>query len=413
MATLGKLIKNKQLLTLGISESVSSTGSWITMMAVFAMLVFHSQGGVAASSGVYLAGLLPTLLFSPVAGWLCDRFDRRRLMIASELISGAVTSGLFFAREPAWIYTLLAIQAVSVSIMTPARQAVVPLVVPQSELTRANAFLGQLAGIIKIAAPSLAGLVLVFLNPHQAILLDVLSYILSALILSRLPALPPRPEKPGAAAGAPGGEIWPALRVAGGLRTLFAGSFLAIAVVVGFDIVAPVYTRDVLRGGESLFGLMVSLVGFGTLGATLILLLRKGQANPWRDMAAGLFLLGMIPGLLALAVALDDPSQARVLTLAGALVGGVGNGLLQVQAGTLLQLLSPARLLGRMSGIFQMTAVSGQLVGILITPLLVPGVLPMGLYFGLMAVALGGVALFVALASAHPWAAEADSADRA
>ncbi|HEX9013800.1 MAG TPA: MFS transporter, partial [Anaerolineaceae bacterium] len=173
MATLRGMAKNRPLLILGISESVSNTGSWVTMMAVYAMLVFQGKGGLAESSGVFLAGLLPMLVFSPAAGWLCDRFDRRKLMIGSELLSGAVIGGLIFARQPAVIYALLALQAVTTALMTPARQAVVPQVVPPEELTRANAFLQQLAGIIKIAAPSLAGLVLTLLSPHQAIILDV------------------------------------------------------------------------------------------------------------------------------------------------------------------------------------------------------------------------------------------------
>jgi MFS family permease len=392
------MISNRKLVILGVSESVSSTGSWITMMAVYAMLVFRGNGGVAESSAVFLAGLVPTLVASPAAGWLCDHFDRKWLMVGSEVVSGLVISGLIFVHQPAWIYTLLAVQAVSISIMTPARQAVVPQVVPQAELTRANAFLQQLAGVVKIAAPSFAGLVLALFDPHQAILLDVISFALSALILSRLPSLPPRrPEAAGErSAGAAPQGVRQALGASAGLRMLFLSIFLAITVIVGFDVLAPVYTRDVLRGGESLFGLMVSLIGFGTLGASLMLMLRRRPAAPWRDMAAGLFLLALIPAVLAGAAAFGDPGQARALSLFGALVGGVGNGLVIIQAGTLLQLLSPAGLLGRMGGIFQSVSVAGQLVGILVTPLLVPALLPVPVFLAGMAAALLLLTAFVA-----------------
>ncbi len=390
MATLRQMFSNRRLMILGISESVSNTGSWITMMAVYAMLVFRGDGDIFSSSAVYLVGLVPTLLFSPVAGWLCDRLDRKGLMIASEIVSGLVISGLIFVRQPIWVYTLLGIQAISVSIMAPARQAVVPALVPEHELTRANAFLQQLNGIIKIAAPALAGLVLALLDPHQAIILDVVSFALSALILTRLPSLPPQAAQPqpGKAAPAAGSQgVWPALREIEGLRMLFIAIFLAITVIIGFDVLAPVYTRDTLRGGESLFGLMISLVGVGTLGASLALMLRRTPAAPWRDLTLGLFLLAMIPAVM-FGAAFGDPSQARVITLIGALVGGVGNGLLIIQAGTLLQLLSPARLLGRMSGLFQSVSVAGQLVGILVTPLVVPALLPITAYLAVMAAAL-------------------------
>jgi MFS family permease len=91
---------------------------------------------------------------------------------------------------------------------------------------------------------------------------------------------------------------------------------------------------------------------------------------------------------MALAAWLPDPRVGRILVISGALLGGIGNGFVTVQAGTLLQLYSPASVLGRMGGVFQSTAVAGQLIGIVITPLLVPGVLSMGLFFAISSLAL-------------------------
>ena len=192
MTTLKALIKNRSLVILGVSESVSNIGNWITMMAVLTMVLFKGGGGVKESSLIMLAGLLPTLLFSPVAGWLCDRYDRKWLMIISELSSGLLIAGLIFVTRLEWILVILALQATSLAIMSPARQSVVPGLVDPQELTRANAFLQQLSGIIKIGAPMLAGLVLAVMNPHQAIILDIISFGLSALILGRLPAMKPQ-----------------------------------------------------------------------------------------------------------------------------------------------------------------------------------------------------------------------------
>ena len=413
------VFRNRSLLILGIAESVSNTGNWITMMAVFAMIVFKGQGGVVESSGVFLAGLLPTLFFSPLAGWLCDRIDRKKLMIASELISGLVILGLVFTDQLVLIYTILALQAFSITIMTPARQSAVPQLVQQDELTRANAFLQQLAGLIKIIAPILAGGLLAVISPHQAILLDVISFGLSALILTRLPALRPAikidqgetvapPAQPTAAhlAASDGqpepklDKLLPALKGSAQLQILFILTFLTISVFVGFDVLAPVYFRDVLNVSETFFGQSIGLVGLGTLISSLMLMLRKGNGRPWVDVLAGVLLLGLIPVAMAAATLPSLQAQSRGLILAASLVGGVGNGLIIVQVGTLLQLLSPAVLLGRMGGIFQSTAVGGQLAGILLTPLLVPDRLSMGAYFGLASIALllvmAGAALVLA-----------------
>ena len=416
MKSFSNLVHNRSLIIIAASESVSNIGNWITMMAVFAMIVFKGGGGVAQSSGVFLAGLIPTLVMSPFAGWLLDRFDRKQLMILSELFSGLIILGLVFTTNLVLIYAILALQAVSISIMSPARQAVVPDLVEREELTRANAFFQQLAGIIKIGAPMLAGLILAVINPHIAVILDVISFGLSALILSRLPALLPHKEE--YMVEAPGLEdaddfqasgparvhikLTELLKDAPRLRLLFSITFLVIMVIVAFDVLAPVYVKNILSGGEELFGTLVGLIGLGTLAASVVLMLRRGEQNPWRDVILGGICLAFVPGSMAVAGSVSNPTLALSLTLFGCLVGGFGNGLVVVQAFTLLQLLTPSGLLGRISGVFQSTAVAGQLVGIVLTPVLVPAIFSMPTYFMLATVALLLVFLYTSLVIKKP-----------
>jgi MFS family permease len=235
----------------------------------------------------------------------------------------------------------------------------------------------------------------------------VLSFGLSALILTRLPSLEPgaKVSGQGSPIQSPSDEVnatsdgseekqkearklLPALKEMPQLQLLFALTFLAISVIVGFDVLAPVFFRDILNVSEAFFGQSIGLVGLGTLFTSLGLMLRKGNGRPWLDVIAGVLLLGIIPLAMAVATLPELQAQARWLVLAASLIGGIGNGLIVVQVGTLLQLLSPADLLGRMGGIFQSTAVGGQLTGILVTPLLVPGLVSMGVYFGLSSMAL-------------------------
>src|SRR5512133_333837 len=185
-----RILNQRTLLILGTAESVSGIGDWITMMAVLAMLVFRGGGGVMASSGVFLAGLLPTLVVSPLAGWLVDRVNRKALLIGSQLLAGVIVSGLFFTTRIEMIYAILALEAVVLSVVTPTRQSVIPDLVPREDLTRANAFLQQLTGLVKVFSPVIAGMVLTVMNPHTAILFDVASFFLGAGILAFLPSLP-------------------------------------------------------------------------------------------------------------------------------------------------------------------------------------------------------------------------------
>ncbi len=398
MENTGKLLKNRTLVTIGIAESISGIGDWITMMSIFAILVFRGNGGVAESSGVFMAGLLPTLPASLAAGWLCDRFDRKKLMIASLLVSGLIVSGLIFTENLVLIYGLLALQAVSVSIMTPARQSVLPEIVPEAELTRANALLQQLAGVIKIGAPMLAGAVLVILSPHQAIILDVVTFVFAAILLTFIPALPPHKKERVSAEGRsekPAENVIMVLKKLPELRLAFLSIFLGILIIIGFDVSFSVFIRDILHADESFMGLTIGLVGVGTLISTIVLLIRKSKNDLWLDIITGISLLAFIPLALCISAYLGKPEIARILVLAGCLVGGIGNGFVNVQITTLLQKRTPPEFLGRMGGVFQSTAVAGQLIGIVITPFLLAGILTMGEFYGISFVCLLLLVLYI------------------
>ncbi len=401
-------MKNRTLIILGAAESVSAIGDWITMMAVFALLVFRGNGGVVQSSGIFLAGLLPTLPASLAAGWLCDRFDRKILMIGSLILSGVVISGLIFTENLVWIYTLLAIQAITVSVMTPARSSVLPDILPKDELTRANAFLQQLSSLVKIGAPILAGGVLAILNPHQAIILDVVSFFIAAGMLWKfLPKLPPykapsvQPEAADSITPTASG-IRSILIQAPGLKLVFAAVFFCILVLISFDVLCAIYFRDVLKTGEQYMGLAIGLVGAGTLFATILLMRKPHGRNPWRDVVTGIILLAIIPLSLATGTFIHNIALLRWIVLAACALGGIGNGLVHVQMATLLQTLTPQGMLGRVSGLFQSTAVSGQIIGILVTPLLVPGLLSMTGFFLLAAAGLGFLVLFLGIQLKRP-----------
>jgi hypothetical protein len=139
---------------------------------------------------------------------------------------------------------------------------------------------------------------------------------------------------------------------------------------------------------------MIGLVGFGTVGATLVLMLREGNGDPWRDAISGLLMLSIIPVTLALGSGIQDAQLRRLLIMGGCLVGGFGNGMLNVQIITLIQILTPAHLLGRLGGVFQSTAVAGQLSGLLVTPLLVPAIFNYRNYFAVSTLAVVLVVIF-------------------
>jgi MFS family permease len=345
------------------------------------------------------------LLLSPVAGAVADRVDRRRLMIAAQALSGLVVVALMFAAEVWLLYALMALLAAVSTLMSPARQAAVPQIVNRQDLTRANALLAQVASLTKIFAPLMAGALLAVVTPRQAMLVDVASYFLAAALLTRLPALPahrgsvtnhPAPESRAASpetardvgGGAAALGLIQTVMALPQLMLLFVTTFAAVLVITGFDVLSTVVTRDVLGGDSSTFGALIALVGLGSVVASAFLMVRGSGREPWRDLLAGIAILGLLPVGVAVAASTADATIALLMAGLGCFVGGLGSGMAMVQVPTLMQTISPGEVLGRVGGVFQSTVVAGQLAAILSTPLIVPvrmGYVP---YFLLMALAL-------------------------
>lgn len=396
MAIMQLLFKNRTLLILGLTESISGIGDWITMMAVLAMLVFRSDGGLFESSGIFMAGLLPSLVSSPAAGWLVDRMNRKFLMIGSQILAGLVVSLLLFVDRVEMIYAVLAIEAVHLSIMAPARQSIIPDIVSREDLQRANALLQQLASLVKVFSPIIAGLVLSVLDPHQAIIFDVLSFFVTAGILFFLPAFIPRPSNTLISQNEVKNKpITQIFRQIPQLRVLFIAVFVAILAIIGFDVISSVYFRDILQQSEREYGFAIGLVGIGSLGAGLVILMRKKPSNPWVDLVYGYLLLALIPVSIWATSSFKSIEIAQFVVLAACLVGGVGNGFIHVQVGTLLQLLAPPNILGQISGWMQLVMIASQVIGLVFVPLLVPRHLTIPAYFGWTVLLFGILILFL------------------
>ena len=415
------ILRNPHVRALAIAETVTGIGSWITFLAVAATVVFQGSGGVKHTSAIFLAGLGSMLVASPIAGVIADRYDRKRIMITAQLASAVVVSLLIASGGVGWtIYPLIAIGAAISTLVMPARQAALPGLVGTDHLTEANAFLAQLTSIVRIAASLVAAAVLAVLTPTQAMGLDVISYLAAATILLRLPPLPP----PAAAReSTPGflGEVLEvdvrrdatsvakALRHTPELAVLFLAGYVAIAVIMGFQVLSTVFTRDVLGGDETLWGLLVGLVGVGMFAAATWVARSAGRRHPWQDARRGLVLMALLPLSVAVAEQMHDQLSAQWLVGLGALVGGWGNGLMSVQVPTLIQLLAPARVLGKVLGSFQATVVAGQLTAMLALPFIVPAHLSVGGYAALAAAQLAviwvGVTVTLAVLKRRPAAA--------
>ena len=142
------LRRNPNFKFLWFGSIVSQFGDWFNVIAAAELITRLTDSGVALSY-LFLARFLPLFVFSPFAGILADRFNRKHIMIVSDVLRAVTVLGFLWVRDPGdiwYFYILTAVQFSLSSLFTPARGAVVANVVRPGELVAANA-LDSLAGL--------------------------------------------------------------------------------------------------------------------------------------------------------------------------------------------------------------------------------------------------------------------------
>jgi hypothetical protein len=184
----------KRFLIIALSQLISVTGSTLTQFAL-PLWIYLQTGSLARFGLIAVAGLIPGIVISPLAGAVVDRSDRRKVMIAGDLAS-AVTIGIMLALVSAgqlgiWqIYLLIGCLSVSLAFQRTAYLSAVPQVVPKRYLGNANGVILAAGGVAQFIAP-LAGVGLLAVIGLRGILVfDVVSYAVAIVtaVLVRFPA---------------------------------------------------------------------------------------------------------------------------------------------------------------------------------------------------------------------------------
>jgi MFS family permease len=362
------------------SRAVSFAGDGIGRTA---LVLYAATHGVTAVSLVLLAVALPRFL-GPVAGALADRLDQRRLMAVCETGQAAVFVALAVFLPP--LPVLVALVLVTGGFATafvPAGRSAVPTLVPDRDLGRANALLSMAFNIQVAVGPTIGGLTVEFGGARVAFAVNAVTFLVSALILTRLPTLRSASIHSG---------LW--TEVVAGLRFVASSPgpralVLSLFVVVSFaavDNVALVFlVSDELHGSAAEFGFTQAAFGVGMLAAASLLTIGRRSA------------VALLIGGLALSVSgtIATALLPTLLAIAAAqVVAGMGNGTENVATDTLVQRLTPRHLLGRVFGAVATAGQLGSAVAYVIAGPLIGSLGPRGAF--LVAGAGCGLALLVA-----------------
>ena len=162
-----------------LSQSITLFGSTLVQMAIVWYVTLKTSSG-AWVSAFTICSYLPQFLMSFVGGVWADRYSRKKLIIAADAVIAAVTLALFFAMPhiaegSPLLYVILGVsvlRSLAAGIQTPAVNAVLPLLVPETKPMRYNGINATMQSIVQFAAPAAAGALLTFSTLRSSLLIE-------------------------------------------------------------------------------------------------------------------------------------------------------------------------------------------------------------------------------------------------
>jgi MFS family permease len=313
---------------LALSRLASLTAGSAAYIALISA-IFDETGSALWVSAALFAGVVGSVVGAPAAGWIGDRFERRRVMVSSDLAAAVVAAAMALTVDSALALTLLfGLLAVVESPFEPSSASAMPNLVPAESLPRANALVAGTTSASYLLGPLLGGLLLgAGASAPQLLTVDAVSFVVSAALVVSI-------RRPFGLGGGTDSEpgVWAGVRLIVHepvLRVLIAASIVSL-LGMGMVNVANYPLSIQLGGGTEGYGALEALLGGGgLLGAAIAVRMLNVSRAPliitvmYAVSGAGLLLAGLAP---VLAVA-----------LAGMAIAGTGRGLGDVADTTLVQ----------------------------------------------------------------------------
>lgn len=303
------VIGNRDFSRLWIGQFISNVGSSIGSLALL-FFAFALTGSELAMAGLAMTQVFPLILFSGIIGVYIDRWDRKKIMILSDVVRAIVTLlyplVVFFPAylDPiVWLYILAFIYATANAFFFPARSASIPNLVKSDELITANSLSQMTFQVVTLVFTPLGGALMAFLAPDyfMGFLLDASTFIASGFVLltirtSLVPQMVPDIER----------SYLHEMREAGGLiRQNVIVSFLltlftAVMLVGGMmnALVIPFFQGE-LGFNELYFSLLLSGSAVSGIIAAVILGQKSTLSKPLFLISGAIILAGVMESLLA------------------------------------------------------------------------------------------------------------------
>ena len=342
---------------LSAARAISVTGSQVAMIAL-TFQIYEVTNSAVWVSAVFLATFAALGILTPVGGWLGDTFDRRMVMIVSDVAAAAVFAALVFADEP-WMLVGLALLATIAEVpFLPASQAAIPNLAADEDLAWANGLVSQAFALGITVGPLIGGVLVGAVGTGAAFGINAVSFLISAaLVWSVRGRFQERSAAQGKATDVPFME---------GIRLVFRTRILLVVVIaevvaysiVGWAMVSDAPLAKLFGVGSIGFAALISTWGIGMLIGSWIAGRRMGQ----RPIEIPLLFFGMI--IDGVMIALIGLSPLFVMALIVSVIGGAASGMVNVARQTFFQRAVPDRIRSRVFSVAEVVATASFILGL-------------------------------------------------
>jgi predicted MFS family arabinose efflux permease len=350
---------NRNFLRLWLAQIVSEIGDWFYTLSIYTLLL-QLTGRASSVALALVLQVLPQTLVGPTAGVINDRLRRKHVMIAADLVRFGVVLTMLFVRSRSmvWlVYPLLLAETVMAAFFEPARNAVIPNITAKDEVLIANTLSSATWSVNLLIGASVGGVVAAFFGRDAVFILNALSFLVSAALISGM-----RFAEPHAESAAPlrprdlvdFSPVLEGIRYVRNHRTLLptvfakAGelmigpSWVIFTVLGAHEFAVRWHNVDPARG--AMLGMSILLGGRG-LGA----LIGPLVSARWAGRSDHRLQLGILFGYLTIALGYGALGSSRTVWMASAcaMLAHAGGSTVWVFSTTLLQLHTDDRFRGR------------------------------------------------------------------
>jgi len=389
------VLREGRFVRLWLAQVVSQFGDSITNLAVIVLVALVSKNGFMMGL-VLFAQLLPSAVLGAFMGPFADRQSPQWLMVGADLYRMVIVLLMIPAQHhPLVLVTLVALLGVGTALFTPARSSVIPQLVGEERIPDAIALSQGTWSAMLIAGPAVAGLLLAIHDVTAIFVIDALTFVVSALLISSLQSVRAMSTEPK--------EVTYLQSLRSGVRKVMGMPALRflLLIFIPVTLAAGMFSTDmnvvllqVFKVSRLHFGMLESVSAVGTILGALSapLFLRRLRPSVLLLSATGLIGIVMI---LVLGVNVWRLSFGLTPVYIWAIAGGYLNALLNVPLSSLFLGITPAEFRGRGGALLQAVVDFGVIVGVLLGGWL-------SAWNALIATTLAG-ATFLATAVASPW----------